>query len=174
MSGLAAITSGRGADHIFLAAGGRTNGPVEAAVKLARDRARVVDIGKMKLDLPWNAYYEKELDVRFSRSYGPAGTTAGTSSRASTTRSGTSGGPRSATWSPSWSCWPAIPSRWRASSTASSRSATPRRCTATSRTAPSRPSGSCWSTSSPPMDAPKPATSKVLPGAKAPSVRNGR
>ena len=71
VSGLAAITSGRGADHIFLAAGGQTNGPVEAAVKLARDRARVVDIGKMKLDLPWNAYYEKELDVRFSRSYGP-------------------------------------------------------------------------------------------------------
>jgi predicted dehydrogenase len=41
------------------------------AVKLARDRARVVDIGKMRLDLPWNAYYDKELDVRFSRSYGP-------------------------------------------------------------------------------------------------------
>jgi predicted dehydrogenase/threonine dehydrogenase-like Zn-dependent dehydrogenase len=70
-SGLAAITSGRLADHIFLAAGGSSNGPVEAAVKLARDRARIVDIGKMKLDLPWNAYYEKELDVRFSRSYGP-------------------------------------------------------------------------------------------------------
>jgi predicted dehydrogenase/threonine dehydrogenase-like Zn-dependent dehydrogenase len=71
VAGLAAITSGRLADHIFLAAGGNTNGPVEAAVKLARDRARIVDIGKMKLDLPWNAYYEKELDVRFSRSYGP-------------------------------------------------------------------------------------------------------
>jgi predicted dehydrogenase len=68
---LAAITKGRGADHVFLAAGGSTNGPVEAAVKLARDRARIVDIGKMKLDLPWTAYYEKELDVRFSRSYGP-------------------------------------------------------------------------------------------------------
>ena len=39
--------------------------------RLARDRATVVDIGKCKLDLPWNAYYEKELDVRFSRSYGP-------------------------------------------------------------------------------------------------------
>ena len=37
----------------------------------ARDRATVVDIGKCKLDLPWNAYYEKELDLRFSRSYGP-------------------------------------------------------------------------------------------------------
>lgn len=73
---LATITGGRGADHVFLAAGGSggasgNNVPVEIAVRLARDRARVVDIGKMKLDLPWNSYYEKELDVRFSRSYGP-------------------------------------------------------------------------------------------------------
>jgi predicted dehydrogenase/threonine dehydrogenase-like Zn-dependent dehydrogenase len=68
---LADITGGRGADHVLLAAGGSSNGPVEAAAKLARDRATVVDIGKMSLDLPWNAYYEKELDVRFSRSYGP-------------------------------------------------------------------------------------------------------
>jgi predicted dehydrogenase/threonine dehydrogenase-like Zn-dependent dehydrogenase len=65
------ISSGRGADHLLLAAGGSSNGPVEAAARLARDRARVVDIGKTRLDLPWNAYYEKELDVRFSRSYGP-------------------------------------------------------------------------------------------------------
>ena len=64
-------TSGRGADHIFLAAGGSSNGPVETAAKLGADRARVVDIGKTKLDLPWNAYYDKELDLRFSRSYGP-------------------------------------------------------------------------------------------------------
>ena len=68
---LAEITGGRGADHVFLAAGGASNGPVETAVKLARDRARVIDIGKTRLDLPWNAYYDKELDVRFSRSYGP-------------------------------------------------------------------------------------------------------
>jgi predicted dehydrogenase/threonine dehydrogenase-like Zn-dependent dehydrogenase len=68
---LAEMTGGRGADHVLLAAGGHSNGPVELAAKLARDRARVVDIGKTKLDLPWNAYYDKELDVRFSRSYGP-------------------------------------------------------------------------------------------------------
>ncbi len=60
-----------GADHVFLAAGGDSNAPVEVAARLARDRARVVDIGKTRLDLPWNAYYDKELDVRFSRSYGP-------------------------------------------------------------------------------------------------------
>lgn len=77
-AGLAAVetalltrTGGLGADHVFLAAGGSSNGPVEAAARLARDRARVVDIGKTRLDLPWNAYYDKELDVRFSRSYGP-------------------------------------------------------------------------------------------------------
>ena len=71
VAALDGLTSGRGADHVFLAAGGSSNGPVETAAKLARDRARVVDIGKTKLDLPWNAYYDKELDVRFSRSYGP-------------------------------------------------------------------------------------------------------
>lgn len=68
---LAGATDGRGADHVLLVAGGTSNGPVEAAARLARDRARVVDIGKCRLDLPWNAYYDKELDVRFSRSYGP-------------------------------------------------------------------------------------------------------
>ena len=70
-SSLDEISAGRGADHIFLAAGGSSNAPVETAARLARDRARVIDIGKTRLDLPWNAYYDKELDVRFSRSYGP-------------------------------------------------------------------------------------------------------
>lgn len=68
---LAGLTEGRGADHVLLAASGSSNGPAETAARLSRDRATVVDIGKTKLDLPWNAYYEKELNVRFSRSYGP-------------------------------------------------------------------------------------------------------
>ena len=64
-----------GEDLRFLAAAGFFFTAAEAQpapeAELARDRARVTDIGKCKLDLPWNAYYEKELDVRFSRSYGP-------------------------------------------------------------------------------------------------------
>jgi predicted dehydrogenase len=71
VAALAELTGGFGADAVFLSAGGDTNAPVEIAARLARDRGRVVDIGKCSLDLPWNAYYEKELDVRFSRSYGP-------------------------------------------------------------------------------------------------------
>ncbi|RSN19027.1 oxidoreductase [Streptomyces sp. WAC 05977] len=68
---VAEISAGHGVDQVYLAAGGSTNEPVELAAKLARDRGRVIDIGKCSLNLPWNAYYEKELDVRFSRSYGP-------------------------------------------------------------------------------------------------------
>ncbi|MEU4584378.1 bi-domain-containing oxidoreductase [Kitasatospora aureofaciens] len=68
---VAELTGGHGVDQVYLAAGGGSNQPVELAARLARDRGRVVDIGKCRLDLPWNAYYEKELDVRFSRSYGP-------------------------------------------------------------------------------------------------------
>jgi predicted dehydrogenase/threonine dehydrogenase-like Zn-dependent dehydrogenase len=68
---LARASDGLGADRIFLVSGGSSNQPVELAARLARDRATVVDIGKCKLDLPWNDYYEKELDLRFSRSYGP-------------------------------------------------------------------------------------------------------
>ncbi len=65
------VTGSIGADVVLLTAGGPTNGPVEVAARLARDRARVVDVGKLELDLPWNAYYDKELELRFSRSYGP-------------------------------------------------------------------------------------------------------
>ncbi|MEW1659454.1 bi-domain-containing oxidoreductase [Streptomyces sp. NPDC093707] len=68
---VAELTDGHGVDQVYLAAGGGSNQPVELAAQLSRDRGRVVDIGKCRLDLPWNAYYEKELDVRFSRSYGP-------------------------------------------------------------------------------------------------------
>lgn len=68
---VASLTGGHGVDQVYLAAGGSTNQPVELAAKLSRDRGTVVDIGKCSLNLPWNAYYEKELDVRFSRSYGP-------------------------------------------------------------------------------------------------------
>jgi predicted dehydrogenase/threonine dehydrogenase-like Zn-dependent dehydrogenase len=62
---------GGGVDCVFITAGGSSNGPAELTVEIARDRARVVDIGKTRLDLPWNDYYMKELELRFSRSYGP-------------------------------------------------------------------------------------------------------
>lgn len=64
-------TGGHGMDCVFITAGGSSNHPIELASEIARDRARIVDVGKTKLNLSWNEFYEKELDLRFSRSYGP-------------------------------------------------------------------------------------------------------
>ena len=68
---IAEATGGHGCDHVLLCAAGSDNAHVHMAAELARDRGRIVDIGKVRLDLPWKEYYEKELEVRFSRSYGP-------------------------------------------------------------------------------------------------------
>jgi predicted dehydrogenase/threonine dehydrogenase-like Zn-dependent dehydrogenase len=65
------LSRGIGADVVLLTASSATPEPVQLAAALARDRARIVDIGKTRLDLPWEAFYEKELDFRMSRSYGP-------------------------------------------------------------------------------------------------------
>lgn len=68
---IARLSGGHGVDAVFITAGGVDNGPLELAVRAARDRGRIIDVGKTKLELPWNDCYLKELDVRFSRSYGP-------------------------------------------------------------------------------------------------------
>jgi predicted dehydrogenase/threonine dehydrogenase-like Zn-dependent dehydrogenase len=62
---------GRGADAILIAAAASSSDPVQLAPTLARDRAVVVAVGMIGMDVPRNAYYEKELQLRLSRSYGP-------------------------------------------------------------------------------------------------------
>ncbi|HEV8484731.1 MAG TPA: bi-domain-containing oxidoreductase [Blastocatellia bacterium] len=66
-----AFTDGRGADCIIVTAGTKSNEPIELAGQLARDRARVVVVGMVGMDVPRHVYYEKELELRLSRSYGP-------------------------------------------------------------------------------------------------------
>jgi len=65
------FTLGRGADAILITAATSSSDPVQLAPKLARDRARVVAVGMIGMDVPRNAYFEKELELRQSRSYGP-------------------------------------------------------------------------------------------------------
>ena len=65
------FTDGRGADAILIAAAANSSDPVQLAPALARDRAVVVAVGMIGMDVPRNAYYEKELELRLSRSYGP-------------------------------------------------------------------------------------------------------
>lgn len=60
-----------GADAVIITAGTHSNGPVELAGRIARDRATVVIVGDVRVDIPREHYYKKELQVRYSRSYGP-------------------------------------------------------------------------------------------------------
>ncbi len=62
---------GQGADAVILTAATRSSEPVEFAGELARDRGVVVVVGDVRVDVPREHYYKKELQVRYSRSYGP-------------------------------------------------------------------------------------------------------
>ncbi len=66
-----AWTEGYGIDAAVLAASAATNGPTEQALEVLRDRGRLVVVGKTRVDLPWEYAFGKEIEVRFSRSYGP-------------------------------------------------------------------------------------------------------
>jgi predicted dehydrogenase/threonine dehydrogenase-like Zn-dependent dehydrogenase len=60
-----------GADAILIAAQTASNDPVNLAGAVARNRAVVVAVGTIAMDIPRRFFYEKELDFRVSRSYGP-------------------------------------------------------------------------------------------------------
>lgn len=65
------ITRGAGADLVLLTAATESSEPVELAAHVARDRACVISIGTTGMELPRKLYYEKELDFKIARSYGP-------------------------------------------------------------------------------------------------------
>ena len=65
------FSEGRGIDAVIITAATSSNDPIELAGELCRDKGRVVVVGEVKMDIPRKLYYEKELDLRLSRSYGP-------------------------------------------------------------------------------------------------------
>ena len=64
-------SGGRGADAVLIAAQTASSDPVNLAAEVARDRAVVVAVGTVGMALERRPFYEKELDFRVSRSYGP-------------------------------------------------------------------------------------------------------
>jgi predicted dehydrogenase/threonine dehydrogenase-like Zn-dependent dehydrogenase len=62
---------GRGADAVIVAAAGHSSAVMGRAPDLCRDRASVVVVGDVGLDLDRRPYYDRELTIRFARSYGP-------------------------------------------------------------------------------------------------------
>jgi predicted dehydrogenase/threonine dehydrogenase-like Zn-dependent dehydrogenase len=66
-----AWTDGCGVDAAVICTATQSNTPIEQAADSVRDRARVVIVGNTRADLAWKVFYEKELEIRYSRSYGP-------------------------------------------------------------------------------------------------------
>lgn len=62
---------GVGADAVLLCASTKSDEPVAMAPLWCRDRGRVVVVGDVGLHLARPPYYDGEVDLRFSRSYGP-------------------------------------------------------------------------------------------------------
>jgi predicted dehydrogenase len=62
---------GRGADAVLICAASPSSEPLELAAEVARDRAAVVVVGDVGLELDRRAFYGKELSLVVARSYGP-------------------------------------------------------------------------------------------------------
>ena len=67
---VADVSRGRGADAVVVSAATSSSGPLDLASDLCRDRASVVVIGDVGLELERRTFYEKELSLVVARSYG--------------------------------------------------------------------------------------------------------
>src|SRR5262245_673681 len=68
---LSFFTRGYGVDSVIITAASVSSDPINIAGAIARDRAIISIVGAVKIDVPRKLYYEKELQIRLSRSYGP-------------------------------------------------------------------------------------------------------
>lgn len=64
-------TGGHGADFALVTAASESSAPIQLAAELCRHKGRVVAVGATGMDLDRRSFYEKELDLRMSMSYGP-------------------------------------------------------------------------------------------------------
>jgi predicted dehydrogenase len=65
------ITDGYGADVVLICAATKSNDPIRQAAELSRLKGRVVAVGDVGMNIERRGYFEKEIDLVLSRSYGP-------------------------------------------------------------------------------------------------------
>ncbi|MFA5012848.1 MAG: bi-domain-containing oxidoreductase [Ignavibacteria bacterium] len=65
------ITNGIGTDAVIITAGTKSNEPIELALNIARKKSKVVVVGAVGMNIPRSPFYEKEIDLKISCSYGP-------------------------------------------------------------------------------------------------------
>lgn len=64
-------TNGHGVDAVLICVGGKSSGPADQAIACLRDRGVMVITGIYDAELAWKTAYMKDIQVRYSRSYGP-------------------------------------------------------------------------------------------------------
>jgi predicted dehydrogenase len=68
---IAAYTDGVGVDCAIVAAAAKSSAPSEQALRICRDRGRIVVVGAVHLTFPWEEMYLKEIQLFMARAYGP-------------------------------------------------------------------------------------------------------
>jgi polar amino acid transport system substrate-binding protein len=68
---VSAWSRGRGADAVLITAATSSDQPVELAGEISRLKGRVVAVGLVGMNVPRKIYYERELTLKVSMSYGP-------------------------------------------------------------------------------------------------------
>lgn len=68
---VSALTGGRGVDCVFVAAAAKSSAPCEQALRICRDRGRIVVLGAVEMSFPWLEMYLKEIQLFMARAYGP-------------------------------------------------------------------------------------------------------
>jgi predicted dehydrogenase/threonine dehydrogenase-like Zn-dependent dehydrogenase len=66
-----ALTGGHGVDAVLVCAGTSSNAPIELCGRVTRSKGRVVVVGAVRMDIPREDFFKKEISVVISRSYGP-------------------------------------------------------------------------------------------------------
>ena len=66
-----ALSGERGVDGVLVCAGTSSNQPIELCGEVTREKGRVVVVGAVRMDIPREDYFKKEISVVISRSYGP-------------------------------------------------------------------------------------------------------
>jgi len=67
----ALLTEGHGVDGVLVCAGTSSNEPIELCGRVTREKGRVVVVGAVRMDIPREDFFKKEINVVISRSYGP-------------------------------------------------------------------------------------------------------
>ncbi len=65
------FTKGYGSDAVIITASTLSNKPIEQAISFARKKSRIVIVGVVGMNIPRREFYEKELEITISCSYGP-------------------------------------------------------------------------------------------------------